>query len=390
MITHIDPKIIQQITPISKALLSLSPLSSLVSNLDDSVRAEYESLHDLYFSALVASSVAVVIGVVFEEAGDWMTYLKSLLPIDPVTEYWTTKRLAKIGWILIVLGVAGEGIFEVAVSRADNILHDFDTILLTEARKQAGDAAGSAKAAREQSTAAKTEADAARLSSGEALARAHSAERSLAKAESDAGKAQIAAASALTSAIDASTRAGKAEASLGKAEAEAKNAESSASNALTLAREARQEAASFESDLARLKQQAADRVLDEYQQDQVRLRIAPFLGTPYELGVADTPEAENLLAEIDAALGSAGWVYKFSQNKAFRFTKKIHNGHEVDQVSLRGVEIGLSTALWVKLKPAADALAKALNSAGVSAFVVKLPDGDPSPSNIHIMVGTKP
>lgn len=46
----------------------------------------------------------------------------------------------KLGWILIVVGVAGEGIFEVYVSRADSILNAFDNILLTEARKEASDA----------------------------------------------------------------------------------------------------------------------------------------------------------------------------------------------------------------------------------------------------------
>jgi len=237
---------------------------------------------------------------------------------------------------------------------------------------------------------AKTEADTAKLSAGEALTRAHAAERSLTKAEEDAGKAQALAVSALTTATDASTRAGKAEVSLGRAETEAKNAESSASDALLLAREARQEAASFESDLARLKQQAADRVLDEYQQAQVELKIAPFLGTPYELAGSETPEAEKLLAEIDAAVDSAGWIYKGSESKAFRFTKKLHNGHEVEQMTLKGVEIGLSTALLAKLKPAADALAKALSSEGIAAIVVRLHDDDASPNNIHIMVGSKP
>jgi hypothetical protein len=161
-------------------------------------------------------------------------------------------------------------------------------------------------------------------------------------------------------------------------------------DALNLAREARQETASFESDLARLKQQAADRVLDEYQQEQVKLRVEPFLGTPYELFVADTPEAEKLLVEIDSAVGSAGWLYRASENKGFRLTKTLPNGHEISQVTVKGVEIGLTPALLVKLKPAADALAKALNSEGIAAFVVKLPENDPSPNNIHIMVGNKP
>jgi hypothetical protein len=50
------------------------------------------------------------------------------------------KKLAKLGWILIVTGVMGEGIFEVLVSRADAKLQRFDEALLTEARKEASDA----------------------------------------------------------------------------------------------------------------------------------------------------------------------------------------------------------------------------------------------------------
>lgn len=63
----------------------------------------------------------------------------------------------------------------------------------------------------------------------------------------------------------------------------------------------------------------------------------------------------------------------------------------MEQISgLKGIEIGLTSALMVKFKPAADALAKALNFEGISAIVAKLPDNDPSPNNIHIIVGTKP
>jgi len=193
---------------------------------------------------------------------------------------------------------------------------------------------------------AETKADEAETKSGEALTRAHAAERSLDKAENDAGKAQTVAASALATATNASTRAGKAEASLGKAEAEAKNAESSALDALTLAREARGEAASFERDLARVKKQASDRLLDEYQQAEVAQKVELFLGSPYELGSLDTPEAANLLFEIDATLTSAGWIYKASEDKTFRFIGTLRNRKEFEYIHGRNaVQIG-GTRRW--------------------------------------------
>jgi hypothetical protein len=164
MISHIEPNTIQQIAPISKALASLSPLSSVVDDLDKLVRNDFESLRDSYFAGLVVATIAVVIGVVLEEAEEWVPYIKRVLPLQPITEYRLTKKLAKLGWLLIVVGVAGEGIFEVLVSRADGIVHTFEEIRLNEARKQAGDAKSSALVARNAASKAQEKAEAAETS----------------------------------------------------------------------------------------------------------------------------------------------------------------------------------------------------------------------------------
>jgi hypothetical protein len=81
------------------------------------------------------------------------------------------KRVAKLGWILIVVGVMGEGAFEVLVSRADNGLHQFDEAVLNEARREAGDAATSAKIAREEADAASAEAETAKTAGGIAVSK---------------------------------------------------------------------------------------------------------------------------------------------------------------------------------------------------------------------------
>lgn len=142
MISQIPPNTIQQIDPISSALSSLSAslLSSLVASLDEMIRKDLEAFRAVFFWCLVAATVAVVVGVILEEAQEWMPTVKKVLRLDPIVEYRWAKKLVKLGWILIVVGVAGEGIFEVYVSRADSILNAFDNILLTEARKQASDA----------------------------------------------------------------------------------------------------------------------------------------------------------------------------------------------------------------------------------------------------------
>ena len=140
IISQIAPNTIQQIDPISRALssLSASSLSSLVAKNDELARSDLEALRTIFFVCLVAATIAVFAGVVLEEGEAWMHAIKHLLPLDPITVYRWAKRLVKIGWILIVIGVAGEGIFEVLVTRADDILGTFDNILLTEARKDAG------------------------------------------------------------------------------------------------------------------------------------------------------------------------------------------------------------------------------------------------------------
>jgi hypothetical protein len=138
----ITPHAIQQIDPISSALssLSASSFSSLIASLDEIVRKDLEAFRAELFWCLVAATMAVVVGVILEEAQEWTPTGKWALRLDPITEYRWAKKLVKLGWILIVVGVAGEGIFEVLVTRADGILGTFDNILLTEARREASDA----------------------------------------------------------------------------------------------------------------------------------------------------------------------------------------------------------------------------------------------------------
>jgi hypothetical protein len=373
-------------------------VASKVASISSSspVKDELESVRGCFFWLLIVCTAIAAIGVVLETAEDWFPVGKPILDMNtgifmPSSFTRWRKAVVNLGWKLVILGVVGEGIFEVGTSGADEMLQNFTRTLLAITTDEAGSAAKSAKIAHDEADAVKGIANQAREDAKDALAKAQIAQRELAHAEADAAKAQAVAANALTSATDASTRAGKAETSLGKAETEAKDAESSASNALTVAQEARHDAASFESDLIRLKKQAADRDLDEYKQSDVALKIAVFLGSPYELETVDTSEAENLLVGLDAALSSAGWIYRPSEDKAFRFVGHLRNGRQFDIVhGGRGVEIGLTKALQARFKPAADKLVKTLNAEEIVAFVATLPDNDPSPNNIHIIVGAKP
>jgi len=142
MISQIPPTAIQHADPISSALssLSASSLPSLVASIDETVRNDLEAFRAAFFWCLVAATVAVVVGVILEEAQEWMPTVERALRLNPIVEYRWAKKLVKLGWILIVIGVAGEGIFEVYVSRADSVLCTFDNILLNEAKKEASEA----------------------------------------------------------------------------------------------------------------------------------------------------------------------------------------------------------------------------------------------------------
>ncbi len=148
-------------------LVSLSSVSTRV--LDDAIRKSDQSLRDGYFHALLFCTVLVLIGVILEEAEDIP------LPIrwhffDPETGTVRTRhalrkwihRIAKCGWLLIVLGVLGEGLFEELASRADGILQRFDEITVNSAEDNAEDAQRSAKNASQAASDAEANASGAR------------------------------------------------------------------------------------------------------------------------------------------------------------------------------------------------------------------------------------
>src|ERR1700677_3182709 len=301
------------------------PISSDVSlALDKLMRHDLDTWGSVWFRALVISTLVVVAGLICEapevfhavgigrNAGGrirtfWYFRVRKidlngwqhLCPELVTDKSVNLRRIAVwglIGWSLVALGVAGEGVSEYFVNDAETDLRAFDQGTLNETQRSANSAAAS-------SSLANTFAGKAEDRSKAALTKAGTAERSLAKAEADAGTAQAAAGSALTTATDAASRAQKAEASLGEAEAEAKNAESSASNALTLARGARTEADSFEEELDRIR---LPRTL--VRQAEFNLSIGQFIGTEYTFSsVFQDEESITFLRILDAALQDAGW-----------------------------------------------------------------------------------
>jgi hypothetical protein len=119
------------------------------------------STRDLYFSWLLWSSFAVAVGVALEGPEVIHEVRKALFHLKTEARPWITL-IALVGWILVALGVLGEGISEALVSRADGNIQAFNDRRLADAMKQAGDAKTSAKDAADAS-------DRANASAGDAV-----------------------------------------------------------------------------------------------------------------------------------------------------------------------------------------------------------------------------
>lgn len=196
--------------------------------------------------------------------------------VGPSNEKSWAIPASYLGILLVVGGVAGEGIFEFLASRADTELHSHDEHILEKAIARA--------------EAAKDSADAA-------------------------GKSATVASEASAKAVEKSTK-----------------ADALAANALTLANGARTEASSFERDIALAKTQAASAeshladalqrtVQAEAELDRIRTprslnnpsalqdALKAFRGTGYTiLGCFQDQESIDLLVQIDKVLSDAGWT----------------------------------------------------------------------------------
>jgi hypothetical protein len=118
----------------------------------------------MFFHLLVWSSVFVAIGVALE-GPEVIHEARNIWRIPkPEARAWV-KLIGLLGWILVVAGVAGEGIFEGALSVADGQIQTFDEILVTEAQRNAAHAIE--RAANTSERAVKDERDLAELQKAE-------------------------------------------------------------------------------------------------------------------------------------------------------------------------------------------------------------------------------
>src|SRR5713226_8249118 len=105
-----------------------------------------EAARNLYFKWLVVSTIAVFVGVLLEESDALLLWLlskgrirqrvplKVLLPPHRIAK--CAKRISRVGWLILMAGVLGEGVFEVKVSQEDSRLQLATTTRLEAASNE--------------------------------------------------------------------------------------------------------------------------------------------------------------------------------------------------------------------------------------------------------------
>ena len=120
-------------------------LSALMMHASVSLKDDIEGIRSWFFWSLIGSTVVVLIGVVIEG-------IEHIASGESSKTAWH-KRAERIGWILVVMGVLGEGVFESFTTIADDIFQDFTSTLLRITTDQARNAAHSAEIAHKEADA---------------------------------------------------------------------------------------------------------------------------------------------------------------------------------------------------------------------------------------------
>jgi hypothetical protein len=117
------------------------PTPDVLKGVDDQIRSALEAFRNACFSWLLVSTGVVVVGLLFELPEIWHESINAIRELmhsckpERHIPAWM-KLVVSLGWLLIVVGVAGEFVADTFVSKADGAVQTFNNILLTEARKE--------------------------------------------------------------------------------------------------------------------------------------------------------------------------------------------------------------------------------------------------------------
>src|ERR1035437_1437069 len=161
----------------------LDKLAVLITQAADAaIRSDLEGLRNWYFGWLLFTTGLVVLGLAMEAPEVWHDTVSFFKKQHKTAPDWV-KPVAALGWVLIIVGVAGEGVAEAFVSKADGLLQTFNNILLAEANKAAGNAKVSAEVAAWAASRANTEAGRAKQKAGEVARQANTLAARIANAD---------------------------------------------------------------------------------------------------------------------------------------------------------------------------------------------------------------
>jgi hypothetical protein len=113
----------------------------ILRHLDDLVRLDLQNLRDSYFDWLLAATYVVLVGCAMEgpeivlDVHESLTRRGRILLAEP-HPFWVVI-LSAVGWLFIVGGIVGEGVYETLVSSADGSLQTFNNITLASASERA-------------------------------------------------------------------------------------------------------------------------------------------------------------------------------------------------------------------------------------------------------------
>lgn len=118
------------------------PTSTVVryQTLDSSMKGSMEALRDEFFWWLVAAAIVVAAGVVLEGIEQWKQgreHFRGVKYSRQAEGIFLSVGIA--GWALVAIGVISEFVLEPLVSQADSKIQTFDSILLTDADRKAGE-----------------------------------------------------------------------------------------------------------------------------------------------------------------------------------------------------------------------------------------------------------
>jgi hypothetical protein len=129
--------------PSSFASLGMRALSAIVDSLEVAIRNDFVNRSNGFFGGVLASAFIVAVGVglegpeLFHELWpNWFVWLTRNSE-DRLRRFERNiKIIGLVGWLLIGIGIVGEGAFEALQNRAEGQLQTFNDIVLTDTQRE--------------------------------------------------------------------------------------------------------------------------------------------------------------------------------------------------------------------------------------------------------------